>query len=211
MLRKIAILAAASAALAVAPAASAADRDSRIGVGVSLETFNFARFGAAVTGAVPPNAPVSLYVPIQIAPHLRIEPSIGFATFSQNINYADQNGLDSSGYTWNIGAGILYYPVVPQPAGFYLGGRLGLVFSGFSIPNPPAPSNDVTETDFYLTGVLGGEYFIAPKLSVGLEAQIGVTFFGDPDFSIAPPPGTVLNRDLVSFSTAGLIFLRYFF
>lgn len=208
MIRKVIMLAAAATALAVAPAALAQQKDGvKVGLGVSLETFNTAQFGAGVQGAVPLNTPLSVYVPIQISPQLRIEPSLGFSTFSMDTAYADAAGTIESGYAWNIGVGALFYPVPAQPAGFYLGGRLGLVFSGYSIPNVPLPSTEVSETDFYLKAILGGEYYLAPKFSVGLEAQLGVTFFGDPSAT----GQATLNRGLVGWSTSGLVFVRYFF
>ncbi|HET6922528.1 MAG TPA: outer membrane beta-barrel protein, partial [Anaeromyxobacteraceae bacterium] len=204
----IAMLAATAAALAIAPAAVAQQKDGmKVGLGVSLETFNTARFGAGVQGAIPLDTPVSVYVPIQISPQLRIEPSIGFTTFSQDAVYAEAAGVPESGYAFDLGVGVLFYPVPAQPAGFYMGGRAGLVFAGFTISNAPLPSTDVSWTNFYLKGVLGGEYFLAPKFSVGLEAQIGATFFGDEDVT-----GQVtLSRDLVGFNTSGLVFVRYFF
>ncbi|HEY6107034.1 MAG TPA: outer membrane beta-barrel protein, partial [Anaeromyxobacteraceae bacterium] len=152
MIRKIAMLAAAAAALAVAPAAVAQQKDAvKIGLGVSLETFNTAQFGAAVLGAIPLNIPVSVYVPIQISPHLRVEPSLGFATYSQDQAAAAVTNNEVSGHAWNLGVGVLYYPTPAQPAGFYVGGRLGLVFSGFTrVNNANTVVTDVSETDFYL-------------------------------------------------------------
>ncbi len=208
MIRKITMLAAAAAALAVAPAALAQQKDAvKVGLGVSLETFNLAQFGAAVQGSVPLDTPLSVYVPIQISPHLRVEPSLGFATFSMDAVYANTANIPESGHAWNLGVGVLYYPAPAQPAGFYVGGRAGVVFAGYSISNAPLPSTDVSWTNVYLKAVLGGEYFLAPKFSVGLEAQLGVTFFGDEDVT-----GQVtLSRDLVGWNTSGLIFARYFF
>lgn len=209
MIRKVIMLAAAVAALAVAPAALAQQKDAvKVGLGVSLETLNLAQLSAgAVSQAVPLNTPVSIYVPIQISPHLRIEPSLGFSTFSMDSGYADATGTIESGYAWNLGVGALYYPVAAQPAGFYVGGRIGLIFSGYSVPNVPLPSTDVSETDVYVKAILGGEYFLAPKFSLGLEGQLGVTFFGDPSATGL----ATLNRGLAGWSTSGLIFARYFF
>jgi hypothetical protein len=59
-------------------------------------------------------------------------------------------------------------------------------------------------------GVLGGEYFISPKFSVGAEAQLGATFYGDVDEEALGVTVTV-NRDLTSWQTNGVIFMRYFF
>ncbi len=209
MIRKIAMLAATAAALVAAPAALAQQKDAvKVGVGVSLETFNAAQFGAAVQGGIPLNIPVSVYVPIQVSPHLRIEPSLGFATYSQDQAAAAATNNQVDGHAWNLGVGVLYYPTPAQPAGFYVGGRLGLVFSGFTTVNGAnTVVTELSETDFYLRAVLGGEYFVASKLSVGLEAQVGVTFYGDEKISGQP----TISRSLTGWSTSGLIFVRYFF
>lgn len=214
MIRKIAMLAAV-ATLVAAPAAQAQQKDAlKVGIGASLETFNSAQFSAVTVGAIP-GTPVSVYVPIQINQHLRIEPSLGFATFSQDRAAAAASPVTNlvSAHAWNLGVGVLYYPAPAQPAGFYVGGRLGLVFSGFSTVNGAnTVLDEFSETDFYLRAVLGGEYFVAPRFSVGVEAQLGPTFFGDQKETVTPPPSpATVSRSGTGWSTSGLIFARFFF
>ncbi len=202
MIRKITMLAAAAAALAFAPFASAAEasKGPRVGIGISIDP---ARIGSA---------PIAIHVPVDIG-QLRIEPYLGFSTFSQDNLYADVQGEVSSQYAWEIGAGVMYFLAPPQPFGFYAGGRVALQFSGYEYPvTNPGPGGVVkaSETDFFLAGVLGGEYFFAPRFSVGAEARLGVTFLGDPDFTFQPP-GVVPSRSAVAWNTNGVVFLRYFF
>lgn len=214
MIRKIAMLAAAAAALAIPPAVQAQQKDAvKIGIGASIEAFNYAQFGAMTLGAVPANVPVSVYVPIQITPHLRIEPSLGLATYSQDRAAAALGTGEVSGHAWNIGVGVLYYLAPAQPAGFYVGGRLGLVFSGRTTVNGAnTVLTEGSETDFYLRGVLGGEYYLAPRFSVGVEAQLGPTFYGNESLTVTPGPSpATVSRNLTGWNTSGLVFARFFF
>ena len=202
MIRRVMMLAAAAAALAFAPAARAAEaaKGPQIGIGVSIDPTRIN------------NPPISLYVPIDIG-RLRIEPYLGFSTFSQNATYADFAGDISSQYWWEVGAGVVYFLTPAQPFGFYAGGRLALQFSGYEYPitNPgPGGLLKSSETDVALMGVLGGEYFVAPRFSVGAEARLGVTFLGDPNLTFAAPV-LVPSRGAVAWHTNGVVFLRYFF
>lgn len=201
MIRKLMMLAAAAAALALAPAARAAEAKSTlIGIGVSIDPTRIT------------NPPVSVYVPIDLG-QLRIEPYLGFSTFSQNAPYADFTNDISSQYWWELGAGVMYFLAPPQPFGFYVGGRVALQFSGFEYPlSNPGPGGLVksSETDFYLAGVLGGEYFVTPRFSVGAEARLGVTFLGDPNDTFVAPT-VVPGRGATRWQTNGLLFVRYFF
>ncbi len=84
----------------------------------------------------------------------------------------------------------------------YLGGRLGLTFSGGEID----PGVTASETDFRIQAVSGGEYFISPRFSIGAELQLGVTFYGDPSITLIVTP----SRGLTSWQTNGVLFFRYF-
>lgn len=187
------------AALAAAPFAWAqqAPQQLRVGFGVGLEPFaplNLSNARAAPVGA-------GLYMPLQIGPSLRVEPSISILTFSQN----PANDISAVG----IGAGAFYYfvPAQAQQTGLYAGGRVNLFFLKNKVSNGAGAEIETTETDFQLAGVLGGEYFVAPRFSVGAEAQLALTWYGDQDVSGAP----TISRDGFGVSTNGVVFLRYFF
>ncbi len=199
MIRKLIAAAAAVAALAAAPVASATEKDAvKVGLGLGFAPFNL----NSVQGVL--NAPpVSIYVPIDIGPQLRIEPSLGFWTFS-----GDQNVISpSSGYVWDLAVGGFY--LFPPSGGFgvYAGGRLGFSFQGLT---EAGGNTKTTETDFFIKGALGAEYHVVPKFSLGAEAQLGVTFFGDQHQTTAGVT-TTPNRGLSGFSTNGLLFVRYYF
>lgn len=193
---------AAAAALAAAPAAWAQQtgpQQLRLGFGVGYEPFApFNLFDVNARAAAPG---VGLYMPIQIGQHLRIEPSLSIFTFSQN----PANDLSAVA----LGTGVFYYfaPAQSQQVGLYAGGRLNLFFLKNNQANPVGPEIETKETDLQLAAVLGGEYFVAPRFSVGAEAQLGLTWYGDQDVSGQPS----VSRDAFGLSTNGVIFLRFFF
>lgn len=199
MIRKLIALGAAVAALATAPTASAAENEGvKVGIGIGIAPFNVNSTLGVLTAP-----PVSIYVPIDVSPQLRIEPSLGFTTFTGAQNVISP----SSGYSWDLAVGGFY--LFPQSAGFgmYLGGRLGLSFQGLT---SNAGATKTTETDFFIKAALGGEYHFAPKFSLGAEAQLGVVFFGD-QHATTGGVTTVPNRGLSGVATNGLLFVRYYF
>ncbi len=201
MIRKIAMLAAAAAALAFAPTALAQQKEPvKVGLGLGMNVNQLLQPTDLNSAGV---APVAIYVPIQITPQLRVEPWLGFWTYSQN-NFPGRN-TDMSRHAWDLGVGGLWYFQQASPLGLYLGARLGLTFSGGEID----PGVTFSETDFRILAVTGAEYFIAPRFSVGAEIQLGVTFYGDQSTTTAGVTVTP-SRGLLSWQTNGLVFFRYF-
>lgn len=202
MTRQIVRALALGAALAAAPAAwaqQAGPQQLRLGFGVGYEPFApFNLFDVSARAASPG---VGLYLPIQIGPHLRVEPSLSIFTFSQN----PANDLSAVG----IGSGVFYYlvPAQAQQTGLYAGGRLNLFFLKSTVNNGAGVEIETTETDLQLAGVLGGEYFVSPRFSVGAEAQLALTWYGDQDVS----GQASVSRDAFGLSTNGVVFLRFFF
>lgn len=169
-------LALAVAAVMVATTASAQQRPM-LGVGVSFNPF------AQVLQLSPA---VEVYVPIRLAPAFRLEPSMGIWTTD------DDAGGGSSDITFGIGA--FFVKQVAPAADMYAGGRLKLNFA--SEDNGVDTQSD---TDLVLAAAFGGEYYFAPQLSLGLEAQLGLYDRGD-----------VSGADS-GFFTNGLAFLRFYF
>ncbi len=200
MIRKMTMLAAAAAALAIAPDALAQQKEPvKVGLGLGLNLNQLAQPADLNFAGL---TPVAIYVPVQVSPNLRIEPWLGFWTHSQNG--------PASLYAWDLGLGALYYFLPASPFGFYGGGRLGLTFSGGETTTPGGVTTSTSETDFRIMAACGAEYFIAPRFSVGAEAQLGVTFYGDLHATTAGVTTTV-NRSLSGWQTNGVLFMRYFF
>ncbi len=186
MLRKLSLSLAAVAALAVAvpahaaPAYTSDSERPKLGVGVGIYPF-----GTEILGA-----PVDIYVPIMLAPQFRLEPFVGFLTSSNDAR--DQSDL-------TIGAGFFFVQRIAQPADMYLGGRVMLNFASTK-PNGGSSSSG---TDFAIAAAAGAEYYLVPKFSIGLEAQLG--FYSQSKESNAQGLGTT------GFFTNGVGFLRFYF
>ena len=214
MIRRIAALAAltlsaASVARAepvraqVTPVSTAPSRNVSVGFGIGIEPLGLLGVspnslslngggGIALPGA-------SFYVPIQVGPQLRIEPSIGFRHLG--VNGGSENA-------WALGVGGLFFFAPPSPAGFYVGGRLGLAHFSTSTGSGLAEVSD-TATDFSIAPVFGGEYAFASKFSIGAEMQLPLTFVGNPSHT-AGGTSTTTNIDRTGFSTNAVLFFRYF-
>jgi hypothetical protein len=167
-------LAAALAALALAVPAAAQQQRRTVGV------------GASITPDADFSPTIEIYVPIQIAPQFRLEPSLGiFTTDAEGRN-------DISNVT--VGIGAFYVMPLAAAADMYAGARLKLNFASWD-----DGVNDDSDTDFLLAGALGGEYYLVPQLSLGVEAQLGLYQNGE------------VNGDDSGLFTTGLGFLRFFF
>lgn len=188
MLRKLFMAAiAAAAVLAAAPAQAQAQAQgngtAKIGLGVAIVPLDPA-IGTTV----------ELYVPILVAPNLRVEPQVGFKTSSND-------GADASDFT--IGTGVFAVQKLAPAADMYFGGRIKLNFASFK----PSGGSSSTGTDFEIAAAAGGEYYLAPKFSIGLEGQLG--FYAQSKESNAAAGGGGLST--TGFFTNGLAFFRMYF
>jgi hypothetical protein len=130
-----------------------------------------------------------IYVPINIAPQFRLEPSLGIFT-------ADPNGDNNNSSNVTIGIGGFWVKPLAQAFDMYAGGRLKL---NFSKQQNPAPIGDQSDTDVIIAAALGGEYYVVPHFSVGLEGQFGLYALG------------TVNGDTSGWATTGLAFMRLYF
>jgi hypothetical protein len=163
------------AVLAVATTASAQQRPT-LGIGISIVPLEVGGFTPTV----------EVYVPIQVAPQFRIEPSLGIFTEDND------GGTEFSDIT--LGVGAFFVKQIAAPADMYAGARLKLNFA-----SRDDGVNDDSDTDLALAAALGGEYYLVPQFSIGLEAQLGLYQRGD------------VSGDDSGFFTTGLAFLRLYF
>jgi len=165
---------AAAAPAAAAPAAAADEARPQFG------------FGVAVVPTVQPMKTVELYVPIQVAPNLRIEPSLGIA-----VDNGPSGGTDKRDVTLGVG-GFLVKRLGPS-LDLQLGGRLKLNFAKVS-----SPGVSESGVDFLLAGAAGGEFYLMPRFSAGIEGDLGI-------YSNSKASG-----DNGGLYTTGLVFLRLY-
>ncbi len=173
-MKKTLRLAAVVAAVALAVPAAAQEQRRTLGIGASINPD--ASFSPTV----------EIYVPINLG-QLRLEPSIGIFTQDR-----DGPGNDTSDVTLGIGA--FYVMPLAAQADMYVGGRLKLNFASVD-----DGVNDDSDTDLTVAAALGGEYYLVPQLSLGLEAQLGLYQRGD------------VSGDDSGLFTTGLGFLRFYF
>jgi hypothetical protein len=193
MLRSLAGITALLAALATASPALAEERASagaapRIGVGVSLAAFDV----ASANLAFPVATPADVYLSIDLGA-LRLEPSLG-------INRYSIDGGDKAS-SFKLGLGAFLQLKQLRAASIYAGGRV--FFDVVSVKDAAGFSD--SSTDFTLAGVLGAEWFADPRFSIGAEARLGFTVGGQ-----LSDAGNLLRPGFTSFSTSGLLFLRFY-
>ena len=178
MLRRIALTLTTLALLAMAAPAHAqgAATDRRqFGIGIGAN----ASFDEPTTGAYP----YEIYLPLRLSQALKIEPSIGLQTGSGDTDFTDLM----------LGVGVFAVRRVSAPVDLYYGGRLKLNFI-----SEDDGVNDESGTDFYLTAAAGGEYFVVPAFSLGLEANLGFYSLDE------------LSGDQDGLYTTGIFFLRMY-
>jgi hypothetical protein len=177
----------------------------RIGLGLGIDALSLGSFIQDTVAGIPA-APVSIYVPLQVLPWLRLDPSFGAGTYQQSAS----SGSPYSGYTWTVAIGALFYIVPPQPFGVYLGPRVGVSFSGEKSRAPSGAVEELREVDWSLLGAFGAEYFFFRQFALGAELRLGAYFFGNPTTTVGGTT-TTQERNRTGFATSGVFFLRYFF
>jgi len=180
MMKKVRIAGAlfALTTLAAGTPALAAEEGPKFGVGI------------AITPPLVPSAvrlpPVEVYVPIAIAPMWRIEPSLGIWTDDQPAGGVDRRDI-------TLGIGFFYVKKLAPNLDLDLGGRLKLNFAHTS------GATSQSGTDVILAGAVGGEYYLIPKFSLGLEGNLG--YYSN----------SAASGDNAGWFTYGLAFLRLYF
>ncbi len=169
------------AALTMALPAVAQDK-TKIGIGVAIVPLETA-------GIASPT--IELYLPIQVAPQLRLEPSLGVRTSNGPTGGTDTRDL-------TLGLGLFYVQSVATPVDLYAGGRLKLNFARREEGPTGARVSD-SGADVAIAAALGGEYYLVPKFSLGLEGQLG--FYSN----------SSVHDDSSGLFTTGLAFLRLYF
>lgn len=112
-----------------------------------------------------------------------VEPYISFASVSSV-------GKD-------LGAGaLLRFNLRQGEAVPYFGFRLGVLYL--------SPEEGDSVTDFVLGPALGGEYFLSPNFSLGVEAQVNLAISDERSSRFGNPDGTNINT--ASMATATFYF-----
>jgi hypothetical protein len=181
------------AALAVAAPALAEERGqagekARIGVGVSLTTFDL----ATPSAGSPVAAPADVYVSVDVG-QLRIEPSLGINSYSIDGG--------NKARSINLGVGAFIHLRSTRAVAISVGPRLFLDF----VNAKNAAGFSDSGTDLTLAAAMGAEWFPDPRFSLGAEARLGFTTAGQ-----LSNGGTILRPASTRYGTSGLFFLRFY-
>lgn len=204
--------AAAAAALAAALAAPASaraqqQRQPRLGLGVSVNTNVVTPLTTATAPAGTARVfapPGNLYVPIYVAPNVRIEPQVGWLTVTD-----DDTSADDSSFAAGIGALVL--KPVAAAASLYGGVRLVSTWlKDEELNGGRTVFTKRTRRNTMLAAVFGGEYLPAPWFSAGIEAQLEYTAIGDVKVQETAQPTQTLQGGSAR-SIEALLFLRVYF
>lgn len=194
------LCATALASLCLAPAAAFADVAPlpMIGIGVSVPS------SGTPGGAI--------YVPINLMPQFRLEPTIGLGT-GTTAKTSDNKTVTDKLSAVSIGIGAFYMMHPDEKMAFYAGARLGAVMNSSS-NSDGTKTTEYKHTDMVAALTAGGEHFLAPKFSLGAEVNIGYVSVGDTTTTITPPPEKalpVITKAESAMSTFGSFFARFYF
>jgi hypothetical protein len=140
----------------------------RFGLGVSLTTGG--------DGSMP-----SLEVPINITSHFRLQPEFRYQNHrqseTQSITFAGQTLSEStelaSSTTW-LGTSVLYLATDDHIA-WHLGGKFGLARSAAEVHDTgtgvPTINASAVGNGYFVGGVIGGEYFLHDRFSLGASVS----------------------------------------
>ena len=144
----------------------------------------------------------TITVPIITSPGFRIEPEVGYFSFSQDYT-AGGTTVEQSLSSWRIGVGILPQGMYGDFT-LYYGGRVGYI-SQKQTSEVGSNKEEETTSGFFIAPTIGGEHNFSDHFSIGAEAQL---VYGsltneedDRDYDV----------DISLIDTRGLIFFRFYF
>jgi outer membrane protein with beta-barrel domain len=175
---------------------------AKVGIGMSLNPAGILVFDADVFLLLPGFN--NFYIPIKTGERTYIEPEFG--VFRSSFN-ASGGGFSDEGSLTNIrlGVGVL---MEMRPRGDlrpYIGPRVGI--NRTSSKSTSGSTSSSKQTSWFLSGVLGAQYFLAPHFSLGGEVQLTRTSVGNP--SEDPPSGGEVTQSFIT--SQSLLMLRWYF
>lgn len=179
----------------------------RAGLGIAL---NPAAIVVNNTDMFLPVGLMNFYIPLQLEPHLRLEPEIGILT----IDDAIQEQQDRQENTWQyvrFGMGVFYMWETADVTRVYIGPRAGFLWYTVSRTTQAETSGTLSarQSSWYAGLCAGGEYFLSTHFSLGAELQLNYVSIGNAEQTPAPTVPAVTNRRIVTNN--GLVSIRFYF
>ena len=173
--------------------------DTKIGIGIAIIDME-KLFEMNMAGGIGSYATIT--IPIITSPSFRIEPEVGYGSYSQEYTVMSIN-VEQSVSMWRIGVGIFPQKMYGDFT-LYYGGRIGYI-SQKQTEKVGSDKNEETNSGFFLAPAIGGEHNFSDHFSIGAEAQFvyGSLTNEEDDRDV--------DIDISLFDTRGLIFFRFYF
>ncbi len=203
-----------------------------LGLGMSAQSGWLSLFSAVSTdnnGSELLLVPTSFYVPINITPSFRLEPSIGFYRTSNDASTkltptsTTTSTSSESGTLVAVGLGAFYVMKPADAFRIYTGPRLDLLFISSSdttsqtgVGASPTVTDTSSRNGWTISGAVGGEYYPISRLSFGAEAALGFGGLGTPSTTSTSSGGSASTASVststnTTIRTVGTLFVRIFF
>jgi hypothetical protein len=150
-------------------------KSSQVGIGINFYA------GNQNLVAIPEGLS-SIYITTSFGGNFRIEPEIGFSSYSWDYDSGNENNLT----ILRIGLGQFYVTNWQKSVRLFVGPRFGLVRSWRSRSSPYTDYPDENASSVFFSLCTGAEYELAQRFTIGGELQLGYIDYGkiqddDPD------------------------------
>ncbi len=152
---------------------------------------------------------IAILLPIDLNGVIRIEPELGFSSFSLNLEVDGEDDVESSANRVRLGLGVM--ALLQQPdLTFTAGGRVRYTRQSseqpsFGFPDGGDDTDELVSSVLAIGPVVGGEYFFSRRFSLGAEAGLFYQSFGS-EFN-----GEESDADVSTIQTTGSVFVRFFY
>ena len=157
----------------------------KVGIGLAYEPSNFQIISEMTQFSQ--FYPISLRIPVH-AGNIKFEPEIGIYSGNRSATFEGDTDEDGISLT-RVGAGIYYASTVMDQMSLHVGPRLGIQsisFTSESKMDGETLSTEASRSDFFVGLVLGVEYFLHPRFSMGIEGGLEYVSIGDEESSRTP-------------------------
>ncbi len=148
----------------------------------------------------------SFYVPIILSSTFKLEPEIGFYSYSMSIEDPNEGWEKVEYYNiFSLGLGIFPLKQYDKVIINY-GVRLGLIHYSLEESLDDKEVEKSSKTDYIISPSTGGEYFFNEHFSLGGEIQLNLIFVGQYDDDYYD-----INVSETITKSKALFFLRWYF
>lgn len=153
-------------------------------------------------------------LPLELGHAITLEPEIGVYRYSQSSPTSTDSFSSPTvnARTWDVTAGVALLFALPERGNVrpYVGPRGG--FTIYDYRSEPSGGTPITakETDWWVGGAVGAQYFFSPHFSLGGEASVTYTYVGNTKYD--PPYISSGNHYIIRrIVTDGDLIVRWFF